>query len=118
MAETVHNVASSWSGTSDSANGDRVNLSVAHRAVVVTHAGASGTVTVEGTVLDPGESVTVVLRSNKTLVVAEDSNGFPFETADPDETVAEGVDSWDFDTADNGVSITSSANLAVSVVGA
>jgi hypothetical protein len=117
MAETVHNVASSWSGTTDSANGDRVNLTDYHRAVVVTHDGASGTITVGGVVLAAGEDATIALGGNRTLVIARDSNGFPYETADPAETVLAGIDVWDFDLAKNGVSLASSANLAVSVVG-
>jgi hypothetical protein len=122
MAETVHNVASSFSGATDSANGDRVNFSNFHGQAQVTHDDASGTITVNGTVLDPGDSVIVNLGTQRSLTVALDDNGFPFETADPAETIAANsaqsiTDEFGWDTAACGVSLTSSANLDVTVTG-
>jgi len=117
MAETIHAVASLWSGTTDSANGDRVNFSEWHGQALVSHDDASGTITVGGTVLSAGESAFVNLSGQRTLVFPLDANGFPFETAYPAETLLAGATSYDIDADDNGISLTSSANLAVTVTG-
>jgi hypothetical protein len=122
MPATVHNVASSWSGSTDSANGDRVNFSNFHGQAQVSHDDTSGTVTVNGNVLAPGDSAIVNLGTQRSLAVALDDNGFPFETADPAETIAANVaqsitDEFGWDTAACGVLVTSSANLDVTVTG-
>lgn len=121
MAATVHSVTGSFSGNTDNTNGDRFNLVDFHEKVEVTHAGSSGTVTVNGVALTAGQSASISTTGQRRPSIALDARGFPFEGSRAEtiaENIADGVTApFAWASGGNGLDVTSTAAIPITIVG-